>query len=128
MTVSKSTRARLHERAHSCCERCGKAGATNAHHRINQSQGGPDTLSNLLLLCGSGTTGCHGWVTANPQEAQQLGMSVTGHAIHQRQDSSAADRPVLRWSRELGEREWVLLDDDGGITQQLPEVEPWARR
>lgn len=120
MAVSARARKLLHERAHGCCEVCGEPGATNAHHRINQSQGGPDTLDNLLLVCGSGTTGCHGWITTNPQEAQQMGYSVTGHRISKSEPCTAADRPVRRYSRELGGFEWVLLDADGGIT---PEIE-----
>lgn len=30
--------------------------------------------ANLLLLCGSGTTGCHGWVESNRAEARDLGL------------------------------------------------------
>lgn len=31
---------------------------------------------NLLQLCGSGTTGCHGWVHAHPARAYRLGYFV----------------------------------------------------
>ena len=31
---------------------------------------------NLLQLCGSGTTGCHGWVHAHPARAYRLGYLV----------------------------------------------------
>lgn len=120
MTVSAGTRTALHERAHGCCEVCGSTGATNAHHRINQSQGGPDTLGNLMLVCGSGTTGCHGWITVNPMEAARLGYTVTGQRISKRSGAdSPTDVPVLRWSRETGRHDWVLLDDDGGIMYEL---------
>lgn len=125
MTVSAKTRAALRERAHSCCEACGKPGATNAHHRINRSQGGPDTLSNLLLLCGSGTMGCHGWVTQNPECARAWGQRVSLGRLGQISKNlpiTAANVPVLRWSRELGSLEWVLLDDDGCLTPSLDSV------
>lgn len=122
MTVTAKTRAALKERAHSCCEACGKPGATNAHHRINQSQGGPDTLSNLLLLCGSGTTGCHGIITRNPDDAKWLGYSISGHSMHKGRDSDASTYPVYRYSRELGAAEWVLLDDDGCLTPSLEGI------
>ena len=122
MAVSAKTRTNLKERANGCCEACGKSGATNAHHRINQSQGGPDTLSNLLLLCGSGTTGCHGWITVNPSSAAALGYTVTlarlGE-ISKDKPITPANVPVWRFSRELGTHEWVLLDNDGGITPEL---------
>ena len=123
MTVSAGTRAKLHERAMGCCERCGKPGATNAHHRLNQSQGGPDTLSNLLLMCGSGTTGCHGWVTQHPDDAQAHGFTVKlGQLTLSRTEPvTVSTEPVRRWSRVLGRAEWVLLDDDGGITPNMLE-------
>lgn len=109
----------LRERALGCCERCGRCGANNAHHRINRSQGGSDTLSNLLLLCGSGTTGCHGWVTEHPEEAQRLGYTVSGHHLSKTGPAIPADKPVFRYSRELDRPTWVLLDDDGGITPDM---------
>jgi HNH endonuclease len=106
--VRPSQREKLRERAHGCCEACGSPGATNAHHRINQSQGGLDDLANLMLLCGSGTTGCHGTVTESPHLARWMGYTLSSH-----QDPARSH--VCRWSRELGGQQWVLLDDDGGI-------------
>jgi hypothetical protein len=32
--------------------------------------------ANLLALCGSGTTGCHGWVESNREQAYELGLLV----------------------------------------------------
>jgi hypothetical protein len=112
MSVGERMRARLRERAHGCCEICGEPGATNAHHRLNRSQGGLDTLSNLLLCCGSGTTGCHGAITVSPRTATERGHTVRGSV-------NPADVPVERWDRVAGKPEWVLLDDDGGITPAL---------
>jgi hypothetical protein len=114
MSVGERTRSRLYERAHGCCESCGQYGATNAHHRQNRSQGGPDTLSNLLLLCGSGTTGCHGYITQSPEMAQVRGYTV-------RSGENPADVPVQRWDRERGYAAWVLLDNDGGLTYTLDD-------
>jgi hypothetical protein len=108
MTITAKTRAALHERAQDCCERCGVHGATNAHHRRNQSQGGHDGLSNLMLLCGSGTTGCHGFVTTEPAIARRLGWNV-------RRISDPADIEVWRFDLTLGVRVPVKLDDDGNI-------------
>ena len=62
------------------CVRCG-ARATNWHHRLNRSQGGPDDAFNLVPLCGSGTTGCHGWVTLHPSEAEAVGLHVRGRVL-----------------------------------------------
>jgi hypothetical protein len=61
------------------CVRCGKhVGYTPAsvHHRILGNR--KDVrASNLLTLCGSGTTDCHGWVHANPEAAKQAGYIVS---------------------------------------------------
>lgn len=84
------------------CERCGKAGANNAHHRMNRSVGGRHDLSNLLLLCGSGTTECHGDVTANPERAHRDGYTVYSYEI-------PADRRVKLLHG------WALLGDSGEI-------------
>lgn len=46
------------------------------HHRQGRQGPDPHRYSNLLTLCGSGTTGCHGGVTAHPESAFALGLSV----------------------------------------------------
>lgn len=60
------------------CVRCGVWGG-NVHHRQMRSQAPKDAVhvvENLLLLCGSGTTGCHGWVHAHPAESYRKGWLV----------------------------------------------------
>jgi hypothetical protein len=60
--VSETTaRGLLYTRSGRMCERCGIQRATNAHHR--RAAGRRWDVWNLLDLCGSGTTGCHGFVT-----------------------------------------------------------------
>ncbi|MDM2451152.1 HNH endonuclease signature motif containing protein [Mycobacteroides abscessus] len=113
--VSPTVRRDLHERAMHCCEVCGKHGATNAHHRVNASQGGRGTLANLLLVCGSGTMGCHGRITVHPNWAKAHGYSV-------RPGDEPSCVPVLRWSRYLGAHEPVLLDDEGNVEWTDQEV------
>lgn len=105
--ITRKVREALRERSSGdpdtgLCEMCGARG-NNAHHRKNQSQGGPDTLSNLLLLCGSGTTGCHGVVTCNPLWAWEHGYTVRSY-------ETPSLKPVL--IRLYGR---VLLGDDGSI-------------
>jgi hypothetical protein len=100
--ISKSQRDKLRERSAGICEICMAAPATNWHHRKNRSQLGGNELSNAMHLCGSGTTGCHGRITQNPTESYRCGWSVrSGH--------DPLTTPVLR------RREWVLLDDQGGV-------------
>jgi hypothetical protein len=50
----------------------GRAG--NWHHR--RSAGRIWTPSNGLHLCGSGSTGCHGWITEHPAEARERGWAL----------------------------------------------------
>lgn len=58
------------------CQRCGLMGPVSMHHRLNRSQRGQWSPENIVTLCGSGTTGCHGWVTENPAEAAADGWTV----------------------------------------------------
>jgi len=54
------------------CRLCGATGGAfevNAHHLIPRSLGGVWTESNIVGLCGSGTTGCHGLVEARDRAA-----------------------------------------------------------
>jgi hypothetical protein len=57
--------------------------------------------SNLVVLCGSGTTGCHGWAEKHITEAQDEGLVLE-------QWQNPADVPVKLY---VGT---VYLRDDGG--------------
>lgn len=85
------------------CVKCGRpiVGGSR-HHRQLRSQGGKHTVENLILLCGSGTTGCHGWVHHHPADARDMGWIVSGYA-------EPDETPVYTW------RGWLLLLSDGGI-------------
>lgn len=74
------------------------------HHRKLRSQGGADTMENLIMLCGSGTTGCHGWVHANPLESRNNGWLVSAYW-------EPAEVPVVHHARGR-----VLLDSHGQLT------------
>jgi hypothetical protein len=74
-------------------ERCVKCGTGSAlmwscHHRKLRSQGGADGPENRITLCGSGTTGCHGWAHHNRDEAAESGWCV-------RPWDDPADVPVM---------------------------------
>lgn len=95
------------------CIRCGtpiegeRGRAWSLHHRRARGMGGTrrtDTNSpaNLIPLCGSGTSGCHGYVEANRGEALTRGWLVT-------QLLNPAEVPVLV---DHGSR-WVYLSDEG---------------
>lgn len=100
----RSVRARDDHRCVRCCE-SDMGTPLSTHHRRNRGMGGSrwpgiNLPSNLLTLCGSGTTGCHGWVTDHPREAMAAGLVVSKFA-----DPTAM--PVYTW------RGWVQLTDDG---------------
>jgi len=83
---SAATVALVRERDHHVCVHCGTTGhGLSTHHRRNRGMGGSrwagiNLPTNLLTLCGDGTTGCHGWVTEHPTQARELGLAVSLHA------------------------------------------------
>lgn len=85
------------------CRRCGRRIAGGSRHHRQLRRFGDHSAANLVLLCGSGTTGCHGWVHAHPAEAYRLGWLV--HSWH-----DPAQVPVVGVGGSGG---WVLLDRDG---------------
>jgi hypothetical protein len=72
------------------CVKCGVWIRDNGsrHHRQRRQVGG-HTFANVVLLCGSGTTGCHGWVHAHPAEARRQGWIVSTAV------EDVADVPIL---------------------------------
>lgn len=69
------------------CRRCGRTLGDSGldgrlitkldiHHRLMLSQGGPDTIENVVTLCGPNPLGCHGWVHAHPADAYELGLLI----------------------------------------------------
>lgn len=101
------------ERAAGRCEMCGDPG-TNTHHRAGRGMGGSKDPrlglpSNLLRLSGSGSTGCHGWVTNHPAAAYDLGLLV-------RRGQDPAKVPVHLFIPDVfgwPPAGWVLLTNDG---------------
>lgn len=91
------------------CVRCGRSLVgipASLHHRRLRSHPFPGLHqpANLIWLCGSGTTGCHGWFHDHPAVAYQL-----GYMVHM--SDNPVNIPMLRYDGK-----WVLLDNDGGET------------
>lgn len=81
--------------------------ARSLHHRRKASQGGAWAPANILAACGSGTTGCHGWVEAHPHDANANGWWLfTG-------ELPELTPAYLSWR---GVRDWYQLGDDGSLT------------
>jgi len=78
---SVRVRALVLGRDEHACARCGMSVTDrprSIHHRVRRSQGGGNSPENLITLCGSGVTGCHGWVHANVAEARAPGWLLLG--------------------------------------------------
>ena len=82
------------DRDQGCCVRCGVEvydpdtdrlfRMYSLQHRAPRGMGGTknpviNSPVNLVTLCGSGTTGCHGWVETHREEARVYGWAVSRH-------------------------------------------------
>lgn len=78
--IPRPVLAIIERRSGGLCELCGGK-ATNTHHRRSRGMGGSrdpvtNSVVNLLRLCGSGTTGCHGHIERNRTWAYENGLLV----------------------------------------------------
>lgn len=99
---SKATVAQIVARDEGRCARCGasvqadgRGMSWSVHHRRPRGMGGTKSpvvasASNGVVLCGSGTTGCHGWVESH----RDMGR-LDGWLVPQWRDP--ADVPVRHW-------------------------------
>lgn len=113
-SFSKATKAAILKRDGGCVG-CGVTEGLNFQHRQARGMGGTSdpavsAVTNGILLCGSGTTGCHGWAESHPEAAEDHGWSVP-------QWADPASVPVLH--HRLG---WIRLSDNGEIivTREAP--------
>ena len=118
---TRGVRRVVADRAGYCCELCGLAlhdGRTwteihSFHHRRPRGMGGSrdatsNTPANLLLLCGTGTSGCHGRIERDRPMAFAYGWLVV-----QRTDPSLT--PVWVWAKPSRP---VLLTVDGTYLEE----------
>lgn len=111
------------------CELCRSSRAGSWAHRLPRGQGGLWAPSNGLHLCGTGTTGCHGW-----SERNRLASYASGWLLMRGVDPVATPAWIQPAHLPSG---WYLLDDEGCFRwmdwvalamPQLPEdLPPWAR-
>lgn len=120
-TVTPATVRAVFAREEGCCARCGKTITGergrdwSVHHRRPRGSGGSsltwvNLAGNLLVLCGSGVTGCHGWVESNRERAL-----ANGYLVRATSRWIPADLPVLH--SLYG---WCLLKDDGMVGRINP--------
>jgi hypothetical protein len=115
--IPLKTRELVRERDRGSCRRCGKPG-NNIHHRITRGMGGSrraevNDLSVLVTLCGSGTTGCHGYVTSHPAYAFESGWSIR---------RSNPEDPETIPVHDLAGRQIFFFDDGGEIIIEKQET------
>ncbi len=107
------------ERAGFCCEVCAvmlgdvRGVHWSYHHRRARAMGGTrwpgiNLPSNALILCGSGTTGCHGDI-----ESYRATAARAGYLVLSRTDP--AEVAVL-----LHKERWVYLDNLAGYADNPP--------
>lgn len=94
------------------CEKCGAASPLTRQHLVKRSHGGGWDPRNIVILCGSGTTGCHGWAEGNPVEAQAAGWAYES-------TEELGVRPITH--RFLGQ---VWLDVQGNYSYSPPAGGP----
>lgn len=106
-------------RAGYCCDRCGTplpGKQYSIQHRRARGAGGRrgnvlDTPANLILLCGSGTTGCHGLIEC--EERQRAGYD---HGFAIRGEVQAPEEvPIFRHLTH-----WVIPSERDGVGLWLP--------
>lgn len=62
------------------CVLCGRTSPLSLHHISNKPR--HDVEANLVMLCGSGTTGCHGKIEAHDTfERWQLAIYIREHRL-----------------------------------------------
>jgi hypothetical protein len=92
--IPQSIRDDVLDRDERLCQRCGLAlegQRYSLHHRRRRQVGG-HTMANLVSLCGSGTTGCHGEIGSYRNDAVRDGWIVPDGATPERW-------PVKRYGR-----------------------------
>jgi len=110
---SRATCDLIDRRDQFSCVRCGASINGGSRHHRKLRRHGDHTAANLILLCGSGTTGCHGWVHANVLLSYKQGWLI--HSWH-----SSTEVPILVRGRGL------LLNIEGQI-ETMNEAEAAAR-
>jgi len=106
--MSKPTKQTLDivwERDQDRCFNCWKIlhrsqGGYSVHHRIPRGMGGSrdpvlDSPANLVLLCGTGTTGCHGLIEQNREMYTAYGFLISHLSL-----VDPTRVPIRRWGTE----------------------------
>lgn len=124
--VTQATRNAVLARDEETCQRCGCRIDRNDYslqHRRPRGAGGSklphiNEAPNLLTLCGSATTGCHGWVESFRIDARGFGWSIPLLASY-----APSQVPYQGWSRGVQ----VWFQPVGLFRVRLPQSEALAQ-
>jgi hypothetical protein len=103
---SRKVRLMIVRRDGYCCVACGiyiGDRPFSIQHRVARGQGGTNSPSNLVVLCGSGITGCHGRCEQRDREYQ-----ARGYWLESWQDPAA--EPVMVCGPQGGATVWLSAD------------------
>lgn len=110
---STDTRALVLERDGYACVSCGRSVIGQFYslqHRKRRSQGGSNSPSNLITLCGTGTTGCHERIDSRRDPEDE----AKGYTVRSYDDP--AEVPVMIFSQHgSGITAWLLPDGTYGF-------------
>ena len=118
--ASQETRIAVVLRSGYRCEICGGSlqgvDGMSVHHRKPRGMGGTvdikiNNASNLMAICGSGTTGCHGWLESHREEAYEKGWLV-----HRYDDPAEVAVELMQGVRKVR----LYLTDDAQYAESLP--------
>ncbi|GAA6124233.1 hypothetical protein BPY_23410 [Bifidobacterium psychraerophilum] len=110
------------------CVRCGRSLWSvpgSRHHRKPRSVAGVEerhTAANLVLLCGSGTTGCHGWVHSHIRDAESHGWLVASS-----DDPETVPVDTVRYGRVYLNPDGRARLADGGPAEEGTDIEQRRR-
>jgi hypothetical protein len=118
---SPRTRETVIMRSNGVCELCHQPlRQFSVHHRRPRQMGGtkrPESnmAANLLVICGSGTTGCHGHIESMRSEAYESGVLLR----------SMQDPESEPYRDNYGH--WWTLTNNGTKTRQPPLSQPLTK-
>jgi hypothetical protein len=102
------------------CQRCGRnlqGQPASKHHRKLKGRGTPpeefDRVENIVVLCGTGTTGCHGWAHAERTASHEAGWTCW-----------TWEDPAVRPCLTLVGTMVMFLEDGTKVVDEIPEIPP----
>ncbi len=95
-------------------------------HRRARGAGGTclddvHNLANLLLICGSGVSGCHGWIENRERAAARARGLWVGHEYEPDDAGRSVPVPVERYPLELWSGRLVLLHPTDPVYVRHPD-------